>query len=104
MSDINDWWLWTQSDVFWIILKVNILTQIPASLGHIPNSKVGIISPIVLAKLKEFTIFSKKKLKYFPLFNLHRRLISFIYRAVFSVSNSAQIASGKNAGFKRESI
>lgn len=88
-----------------LINKVKILTQIPANLGHIANTKAGRMSPIVSAKLKEFTIFSKKKLKYFPLFlNLHRRLISFIYRAVFSVSISAQIASGKNAGFKRESI
>lgn len=58
----------TIGDVFWVIFKVKILTQIPASLGHTTNSKVGMLSPIVLAKLKEFTIFSKKKLKYFPLF------------------------------------
>lgn len=41
-------------------------------------------SPIILAELKEFLQYLvRKKLKYFPFLNLHRRLISFIYRAVF---------------------
>lgn len=45
---------------------------------------------MVLLSSKNFYTIKKKKLKYFPFLNLHRRLISFIYRAGMFVFFSLQ--------------